>query len=138
MTYEYTIDEAFPLVSVDFEPTLNRVLVQLREPPKKTRGGIELPADTGDASRETTTIAKILAIGPLAFHKTGRGADWLKPEDMPKPGDYIAITKFVGNRYRVKPLDGKGEANLCVLDDTQIIGVRVVDPINSATFSTLY
>jgi co-chaperonin GroES (HSP10) len=137
MTYEYTIDEAFPPVSVDFEPTLNRVLVQLREPRKKV-GSIIIGDDTADASRETTTIAKILAIGPLAFHKTGRGADWLKPEDMPKPGDYIAITKFVGNRYRVKPLDGKGEANLCVLDDTQIIGVRVVDPINSATFSALY
>ncbi len=138
MTYEYTIDEAFPPVSVDFEPTLNRVLVQLREPRKKV-GSIIIGDDTADASRETTSIAKILAIGPLAFRKTGRGADWMNEDNMPKPGDYIAITKFVGNRYRVKPTSGNAkEANLCVLDDTQIIGVRVIDPLNSATFSAVY
>ena len=84
---------AFPAVPVPFEPLGSVVLVMLRQPPLQRAGGaINLPHDARRTERDNTQVAKVVAVGPLAFKSRDTGTLW--PEGAwCKVGDYVRVPK---------------------------------------------
>jgi hypothetical protein len=73
--YENALAEAFPAVDAGVRPFGSRVLVQLRTPRKISKGGIHLSESTLDTEKWNTQVAKIVALGPVAFkNRTTPGA----------------------------------------------------------------
>lgn len=120
----------FPDVECYVRPAGNRVVVQLKRPMKKTKGGIILPDDSRDTEHWNTQVAKVVATGPVAFRNRDNLTEW--PEgDWCQPGDFVRVSKYGGDRWAVKMDDGLGdkdEITFVILRDTDVLGV-VSDPL---------
>lgn len=99
--YKYIDEEqAFPKVDPGMEPFGNMVLLQLRHPPMRTAGGLILDAETRKTERDNCQIAKVVAVGALCFKDRRDFNEW--PEGAwCKPGDYVRIPKYQGDRFAV-------------------------------------
>ena len=84
--FEYSgIDEAFPPIDAGVKPFGSRVLCQIRLAKRKTKGGIILTGDTKDTETWNTQVAKVVAVGDLAFKNRNTQEPW--PEgSWAKPG----------------------------------------------------
>lgn len=97
---DQTLEEAFPQAQPGWHPYGDRVLVQLRSPKRKTAGGIIVPAESRDQEKWMTTVAKVVAVGPLAYKDRKTMSPW--PEGIwAKPGDFVRCPKFGGDRWEV-------------------------------------
>jgi hypothetical protein len=67
-----SIEVAFPKCDAGLLPLGNLVLVQIRQPMNVTKGGIEIPAETRQTEHDNTQVAKVIAMGPLAFRSYSR------------------------------------------------------------------
>ena len=72
-TSEDALAEAFPAVDAGVQPFGSRVLVQIRTPKKKV-GSILLVQDTKDTEKWNTQVAKVIAVGSLAYGRKASGA----------------------------------------------------------------
>ena len=64
-TYDYeSLEEAFPEVDAGVEPYGTRILVQIRSPKSKTKGGIIVPNDSRETELWNTQVAKVICLGP--------------------------------------------------------------------------
>lgn len=128
-----SIDEAFPAVDPGVEPFGSRVLVQIRTPKKVTKGGIILTDDAQDTEKWNTQVGKVIAIGALAFKNRGTMEFW--PEGQwCKPGDFVRVQRYGGDRWEV-PVEGKKEpANFAIFEDLHIIGRVTGDPLDVKAF----
>lgn len=104
-TFKFTQDqadrlaEAFPPVKPHYKPLGSRILVQLRSPKKKTKGGIVLVQDTIDTERDNEQVALVIELGELAFVDPDTMKPW--PEGAwVKPGDFIRVPKYNGDRWK--------------------------------------
>lgn len=128
-----SIEEAFPACDPMISPSGSRVLVQFRTPKKVTKGGIILTADVRETEHYNTQTAKVLAVGPLAFRKRDTMAPW--PEGAwCKPGDFVRVPKYAGDRWTVATSDGEDEAILSLFEDTNILGLVTGDPLAIKAF----
>ena len=95
---------AFPSVEPGAKPLGGRILVQLRRTKKKTTGsGIILVEETKEAEKWNNMVAKVIAIGPLAFKNRDTMESW--PEgSWVVAGDYIRVPKWGGDRWDFQPL----------------------------------
>lgn len=119
------LDEAFPLVMPGVAPLGTRVLVQLRTVRAKTQSGIVLVEDTKQFNKVTTQLGKVVAIGPIAFRNRETGQLW--PEGVwARPGDYIRLPKYGGDRFERKIPGTDDTALFCLFQDHEIIAK--VDP----------
>jgi co-chaperonin GroES (HSP10) len=123
--------DGFPVADPMAEPFGERVLVQLRMAKKMTVGGILLPDETKDQEKWITTIAKVIAIGPLAFRDRETMLPW--PEGIwAKPGDYVRVPKWGGDRWEV-PLgdrsDRENVARFAIFRDKELIARITGDPM---------
>ena len=71
-----SLDEAFPPCEPGVEPLGSRVLVQVRTPKSKTKGGIILTREVQETESYNTQVAKVLMIGPLAFKNRENMTPW--------------------------------------------------------------
>jgi len=129
---EDALANAFPAVEAGIQPFGSRVLVQIRTPKKKTDGGIIIDLGTQDTEKWNTQVAKVISVGPLAFRNRNTMDAW--PEgDWCKPGDYVRVAKYGGDRWEV-PV-GNGETALFVIfNDLDIIGQVIGDPLKVRAF----
>lgn len=131
-TYEDALATAFPAVDAGIQPFGSRVLVQIRTPKKKSDGGIIIDINTQDTEKWNTQVAKVIAVGPLAFKNRNTMESW--PEgDWCRPGDYVRVAKYGGDRWEV-PLDNKESALFVIFNDLDIIGRITVDPLTVKAF----
>lgn len=131
-TYEDALATAFPAVDAGIQPFGSRVLVQIRTPKKKSDGGIIIDINTQDTEKWNTQVAKVIAVGPLAFKNRNTMESW--PEgDWCQPGDYVRVAKYGGDRWEV-PLDNKESALFVIFNDLDIIGRITVDPLTVKAF----
>lgn len=99
--FEYAdLEEAFPVVDPQHVPPGNYVLVQLRTPKTMTKHGIILPDDSQAVERDNTQVAKVISIGPAAFHHrySGEpfyGGPWYEV------GDFVRAPKYGGDRWQI-------------------------------------
>lgn len=97
--------ECFPDVDPGVEILGDRVLVQLRREKTTSKGGIILVDETKQTLRFNETVAKVRAIGPLAYKNPDDLTAW--PEGpWCKIGDLVRTIKYGGDRYVVQPDDG--------------------------------
>ena len=126
------LDRAFPDVDPGVSPLGSRVLVQIRTPKTVTVGGIILTADTKDTEKWNTQVAKVIAVGDLAFKKRDDMTPW--PEGAwCKPGDFVRVGKYGGDRYEVEFKDGEA-AMFVIFNDTEIIARVTGDPLKMKAF----
>ena len=129
------LDWFFPEINAGIEPYGSRILVQIRGVKEKLNQFLFVPEKTQEIQRDNTQVAKVLAVGPLAYKSRDTMKQW--PEGAwCKPGDFIYLPKYVGQRFEVnlpKPLFhatyGKVEkVQFGIFDDLNILG-RVPDPL---------
>lgn len=128
---------AFPSVDPGAVPLGGRILVQLRRTKKKaTSAGIILIEETKEAEKWQNMVAKVLAIGPIAFKHRDTMLPW--PEGTwVEVGDYIRVPKWGGDRWEVQvpgedPLEDK--ALFMVLNDHEVIAKLTGDPLAMKAF----
>jgi len=123
---EFTEEDYFPAVDPMTRPVGNRILVQIRQVPKK-KSVIVLVDETRKAEAEQTVIAKLIACGPLAFKKRDTGEPW--PEGVwAQPGDILRVPKWNADRYFVQnPADKDNDVLFATLNDHEIVAVVTGD-----------
>ena len=125
-TSEDALAEAFPAVDAGVQPFGSRVLVQIRTPKKKV-GSILLVQDTVDTERWNTQVAKVIAVGSLAYKN--RNTQELWPEGQwCQPGDFVRVPKYGGDRWEV-PLNKDENAMFVIFNDLDVIGKVTGDPL---------
>jgi len=131
------VAEAFPLVDPGAKPLGALVLVQLRRTKKTvTSMGIVLISETKETEKWQNMVAKVIAIGPLAFKKRDTMESW--PEgSWCEVGDYLRVPKWGGDRWEV-PVPGdtieEDPALFMVLNDHEIIAKLTGDPLAMKAF----
>lgn len=121
-----SIEEMFPFIDPEFKPFGHRVIVQIRRVVAKTSSGIILSAGSKEEEAYNGTVAKLVSVGPLAFKKRNDGEPW--PEGVwAKPGDYVKVPRWGGDRWSVDLHDGLEPVMLAVLSDVDLIGAYTGD-----------
>lgn len=100
------LEEAFPVADPGVKPLGSRILVQIRTPETKSKGGIILSANDQDTQMWNTTVAKVLDVGPLAFKNRNTQESW--PEGAwCAPGEYVRVPRYGGDRWVSTNSDGQ-------------------------------
>ena len=131
------LTEAFPFVDPGAKPLGARVLVQLRRTKKTvTASGIVLVSETRETEKWQNMVAKVIAIGPLAFKKRDTMESWVEGTWC-EVGDYIRVPKWGGDRWEV-PVPGQTRdddpALFMVLNDHEVIAKLTGDPLAMKAF----
>lgn len=127
-----SIDEAFPSATPGLRPFGNKVLVQIRSPKQKSAGGILLVDDTKETEIWNTQVAKVIALGPVAFRNRDTLEKW--PEgDWAQPGEFVRVPKYGGDRWWVYSEDGVQKALFVLFKDLDLAGA-VDDPLAVVSF----
>lgn len=130
MAYE-SLEEAFPTLDPGVEPFGPRLLVQVRSPKRTSRGGIALIDETRDTELWNTQVAKVIAVGPVAFKNRDTLTEW--PEGQwCRVGDFIRVPKYGGDRWQVTR--GEVTAMFAVVRDLDITGKIPGDPLEIVAF----
>ena len=127
---------AFPAVEPGALPLGGRILVQLRRAVKKTKSGIFLPHETQETEKWQNMVAKVIALGPLAFKHRDTMQGW--PEGTwCQVGDYIRVPKWGGDRWEVQVPDEKENEEpslFMILNDHEVIAKLTGDPLSMKAF----
>jgi co-chaperonin GroES (HSP10) len=133
---EAALQEAFPAVEPGAVPVGGRILVQWRATRKTvTSSGIVLVEETKETEKWNNQVAKVIAIGPLAFKKRDTLEPW--PEgNWIEVGDYVRMPKWGGDRWEVPYGDPSlGESALfSVFNDHEVIAKVTMDPLKVKAF----
>lgn len=124
------LEWAFPNIEPGNRPLGGRVLVQLRRVKKTTASGIILHQETRDHEKYNTQIAKIVALGPLAYRNRDTMALW--PEGVwANVGDYVRVPKYGGDRFEVPvPNEPEEPVIFMLVNDVEISSAIVGDPLS--------
>lgn len=133
---EAALQDAFPAVDPGAVPVGGRILVQWRQTIKKTtNSGIVLVEETKETEKWNNQVAKVIAMGPLAFKKRDTLEPW--PEgSWVQVGDYVRLPKWGGDRWEVPfgdPNDGE-TALFSVFNDHEVIAKVTGDPLKVRAF----
>jgi len=134
---EVQLQEAFPEVNPGATPLGSRVMVQFRSPKTKSKGGIILTDETVETEKWNTQVAKVIAVGPLAFKNRDKMSDW--PEGAwAKTGEYVRVSKYGGDRFEVEvPGTKEGDKKVAVFsifNDLDLIAKVEGDPLAMKAF----
>lgn len=120
---------ARPAVSIP-TPIGYHVIIEPREPPSKSEGGIILAQKTRRANRATDYIGVLRAVGELAWTAKTEELDWNTLTRKPQVGDWVIFKVHAGQKLRLRQDqaslvagDREDEAYLLMMADTDIIGV---------------
>jgi co-chaperonin GroES (HSP10) len=130
-----TLAQAFPEVDHPVEPFGSRVVVQLRLMPSKSKSGIVLIENTKDTAKWNNQIAKLVAVGSLAFKHRETGEAW--PEGVwAKVGDFVRVPRWDGDRMEVKHSAEKDADPVIFVTfkDSQLIGRVRGDPLTQLVY----
>lgn len=123
----------FPKVDPKVVPLGARVLVQLVSPRKKSAGGILLVEETKETERWNNQVARVIAVGPLAFCNRETAEPW-KEGMWAEPGDFVIIPRWGGNRRTVTSKDGTEKVYFTTLNDHEIIEKVYGNPMELEVF----
>jgi co-chaperonin GroES (HSP10) len=120
------ISKAFPDVDPGFLPLGSRIVVQLRSAKTKSKGGIILVNETIETEKWNTQIAKVRAIGPVAFKNRTTLESW--PEGAWfEVGDYVRIPKFNQDKWFVSFEDH--DVLFMLINDLDILAKKTGNPL---------
>ena len=126
------VEDAFPAIDPGVQPFGSRVLCQIRRAKTKTKGGIILSGETRDTETWNTQVAKVIGMGPLAFHNRNTMEPW--PEGAwVSVGDFVRAPKYGGDRWSVHIADGE-EILFVIFNDLDLLGKITGDPLAMKAF----
>ena|SRR5580765_6994577 len=127
------LDWYFPAVEPGVVPLGGRILVQIKRVKRKSAGGLVLVEETKETEKWNTQVAKVIALGPLAFRKRDSMEFW--PEGTwANMGDFIRAPKYGGDRFEV-PVPAEDEPALfMVINDFEVIAKITGDPLTMKAF----
>lgn len=133
-TFSYSsLDDAFPNLDPGLAPFGSRVLVQIRRAKTRTAGGIIVAPQARGAEHELTQIAKVRAVGPVAFKNRDRAETW--PEGAwAKPGDFVRVPQYGGDRWGVQIPNTDEYVTFVVFDDLDLVGAITCDPLKVVAY----
>ena len=132
--YSADMRDAFPAVAPEATPLGARILVQLRRSKSKTtKAGIILVEETRETEKWNNMVAKVIAIGPLAFKQRDTMAPW--PEgSWCEIGDFLRVPKWGGDRWEVSIAGEEEPALFMILNDHEIIAKVTGNPLTMKAF----
>jgi co-chaperonin GroES (HSP10) len=126
------LQQAFPEVDPGVKPLGSRILIQIRSPETRSKGGIILTDSDKDTQYWNTTVAKVVAVGPLAFKNRNTQESW--PEgDWCKPGDFVRAPRYGGDRWKHTDASGK-TGYFCLINDLDVLAAITTDPLQIRAF----
>ena len=128
-----SIDDAFPDVDPNCIPCGSSIVVQLKRSKSVTAGGIILSADSKQTEQWNTQVAKVVRVGPLAYHNRNTMEPW--PEGAwVKEGDFVRVPKYGGDRWTIA-IDSSedGEIHFIMFNDLDVRAV-VPDPLSMKAY----
>lgn len=128
-----TVMSYFPPVIPKVMPLGTRVLCQLISTKKKTASGIVLVEETKEVERWNNQVARVLAVGPLAFCNRETAEPW-KEGTWAEPGDFVIIPRWGGNRRTVRGPDGGDEVFFVTVNDHEILERVYGNPLELETY----
>ena len=133
---KYTADMQFYFPDVDpgYRIFGYNVLVQLRMPKQKSKGGIIFTANDKDSERVRTQAALVRAMGPSSFHRRDTLEPW--PEGAwCTPGMFVRVPMYGGDRFDLDvEIDGtKDEVRFALFKDTDLIAEALGDVLSIKT-----
>lgn len=129
----HTIEDLFPDFDPKFVPFGHRVLLQLRRVFAKTKSGIVLVQETKDNEAYNIQVARIMRVGPLAFKRRDNGEEW--PEGVwGKPGDFVKIMRYEGDRWSFDLPDGGEPVQLVLANDANLLGRYTGNPLDERAY----
>ena len=115
-----TLDEAFPSCDPGVTPLGARVLLQLKSVKKASRGGIILVDETRESERVQSMVAKVLALGPIAFKNRDTLSEWGEGIWC-SVGDYVRVPRWSGDRFTVpNQIDPDDQISIQFLNDFEL------------------
>ena len=122
------VQEAFPDVDPGVVPLGARVLVQVRSVSLRTAGGIYLAPETREDKKWNTQVARVVALGPLAFCNRETGKPWTEGFWV-RPGDFVRVPRWNGDRWE-REIPGTDEAvRFVMFNDHELIGKLTMNPL---------
>lgn len=116
-----SLEEAFPKADPGLVPYGSNILVQLRTPPTKSKGGIHLPEESRETDQWNTQVAKLVAVGPVAFRNRDTMELW--PEGAwAQPGEYVRVPKYGGDRWWVDSEGVDKKSLFVIFNDMDLVG----------------
>lgn len=132
LAYE-SIEQAFPDVDPGLKPFGSKVLVQIRTPMKRTRGGIVIPEESRDTELWNTQVSKVIVLGPVAFRDRDNLKEWPEGEWV-QPGAFVRCPKYGGDRWEVPVPNSQDAALFALFNDLELGGEITGDPIDMVAF----
>jgi co-chaperonin GroES (HSP10) len=123
-----SLEEAFPDVSPGLKPFGDKVLVQIKTPLARTKSGFILPHETIETEQWNTQVAKVIALGPVAF----KNRDTLQPfpeGEWVKPGMFVRCPLYGGDRWIVPVPNTSDTALFAIFRDMDLVGEIEGDPL---------
>jgi co-chaperonin GroES (HSP10) len=124
-------EKFFPSVNPGIKPFGSRVLVQIRRVRTKRKSGIIITKQTTETILDNTCVAKVIAVGPLAYKNRNTMEPWSEGTWC-EAGEYVFVPKYGGLRWE-KPYkvdDSYSDTiQFAIFDDLNITG-SVEDPLN--------
>jgi len=128
-----TLADAFPDVDPGIVPLGGRVLVQLRRIANKTKSGLLIIEETKDTARYNNQVAKVVAVGPLAYRNRQDMQPW--PEGTwVQVGDFIRVPRWNGDRVEVPVKDSNEPVTFVVFNDHELIAKISGDPLGQKIY----
>ena len=120
MDLQAYVKEHFPEIKAGLRPFGEHVIVQLKITREKTKSGIVLAQTTRDVNDENTQIARVVALGPLAFRN--RTTQELWPEGIwANVGELVLVPKWGGFRFAKTTPEGD-RVVFCMFKDRELWG----------------
>lgn len=133
LEYSYAdLEEAFPEVDPGLVPFGSRILVQIRTPKTRTKGGLYVPEESRQTELWNTQVAKVIALGPVAFKNRDTLETW-KEGAWCEIGAYVRCPKYGGDRWEV-PISDSARALFVLFNDLDIIGRVTINPLDVVAF----
>jgi co-chaperonin GroES (HSP10) len=130
-----SVDQAFPETDPGLVPFGSRILVQKRSPRKVTKGGIIVPDEPQETEFWNTQVAKVIALGPVAFKNRDTLEAW--PEDAwCEVGAFVRVPKYGGDKWfvdlpdTVRQATGVEQVCFVLFNDLDLIGQITCNPMD--------
>jgi co-chaperonin GroES (HSP10) len=109
------------------------VLVQIRRAKTRTASGIIVAPQARGVEQELTQIAKVRALGPVAFKNRDRAEPWPEGE-WAKVGEFVRVPQYGGDRWGIQ-IPGTDEyVTFVVFNDLDLIGRITCDPLSVVAY----
>jgi co-chaperonin GroES (HSP10) len=125
--------QMFPQIVPKVMPLGARILCQLISTKKTTSSGIFLVEETKETDRWNNQVARVLAVGPLAFCNRDTGEPW-KEGTWAEPGDFVIVPRWGGNRRTMKDPKGEEAIHLVTVNDHEVLERVYGNPLELETY----